>query len=217
MRLPDAGGHYIRPLTPDGRFNRADFGLPENAPLLACPQSCFKFHPDFDDLLKGILERGPDAHLALLNGVPESTSAVLDARLKRTLGAIASRVHFIGPLAHVDFLRLMKDADAVLDIPQWSGGRSGYEALAMGAPVVHLPGEFMRGRHTSAFYAVMGVDECVAADAADYVDIAVRLITDKDFHAQVKRRIADNADKLFERMEPVRALEDFFENAVARL
>ena len=217
VRLPDAGGHYIRPLAPDVVFNRAEYGLPDNAPLLACPQSCFKFHPDFDALLKSILEGAPRAHLALLNGVPESTSALLETRLKRTLGACASRVHFIGPLAHTDFLSLVRDADAVLDIPQWSGGRSGYEALAMGAPVVHLPGEFMRGRHTAAFYKVMGVDECIAADETEYVDIAVRLVTDKSFQGRVKQRIAEHAAHLFERMEPVRALEKFFEDAVVKL
>ncbi len=214
--LPDVGGCYERPNDPDGVFDRAAHGLSEGVPLLTCPQSCFKFHPQFDPLLRDILDRVPDAHLALLTSVPASNSALLRTRLETTLGDAASRVHFIGPLSHGNYLRLVRDADVVLDIPHWSGGRSGYEALAMGAAVVHLPGEFMRGRHTLAFYKTIGVEDCVAADENAYVGLAVRLLTDEAFRVDMRKKIAAHAGPLFNRMQPVHALEDFFAEAVER-
>lgn len=216
VRLPDVGGHYQRPTEPKGSFDFAAHGLPQDVPLLTCPQSCFKFHPGFDPLLRRILEQVPEARLVLLTSVPSTNSELLHKRLKQNLGAAASRVHFVGPLSHEDFLRLLRSADAVLDIPHWSGGRSGYEALAMGAPIVHLPGRFMRGRHTGAFYKVMGVNDCVVEDEDAYVDLAVRLLTDDAYTAGVKKRIADNSESLFSRMEAVHALEDFFVQAVEK-
>ena len=216
VRLPDAGGYYERPKHPSEPFDRTAHDLPAGVPLLTCPQSCFKFHPNFDAILKRILDQVPDAQLVLLTSVPATNSALLQDRLKRTLGTVAARVHFVGPLSHDDFLRLVRDADAVLDIPQWSGGRSGYEALAMGAAVVHLPGEFMRGRHTGAFYKIIGVSDCIAADEDAYVDLAVRLLTDNAFRSAVRQKISSASNALFERLEPVRALERFFIQAVER-
>ena len=213
IRLTDVGGYFFRPLTPVGDFDRQRHNLPENRPLIACLQSCFKFHPDFDPTLRAILEELPEAILVLLHANQRTASNLLNRRLQQSLGQAASQVRFIGPLEREDFLRMAKEADVILDIPQWSGGRSGYECLAMGTPIVHKPGEFMRGRHTLAFYKIMGVEDCIVQTDQDYVDLAVRLVRDRDFNRSLREKISTNVDKLFERQSAVTALEDFFVDA----
>ena len=52
VRLPDAGGFYFKPETPSVKFDRPRHNVPNDRPLIVCPQSCFKFHPDFDPVLK---------------------------------------------------------------------------------------------------------------------------------------------------------------------
>ena len=210
IRLPDAGGYYYRPIKPEGQFDRGRNGLPEDQPIIACLQSCFKFHPDFDPIVKNILTKVPDAILVLIDFVSEH----LAKRLKRTLGDDFNRVHFVQPLLRDDFLLLASEANVLLDIPQWAGGRTSYECLAMGTPIVHLPGKFMRGRDTLAFYETIGVLDCVAENEHQYVDIAERLVKDQAFNAAVRGKISSNVSKLFKRQSAVTALEDFFIDAI---
>lgn len=213
VQLPDVGAYLLPPEKPATPFNRLAHGLPLDEPLLVCLQSCFKFHPDFDETLKRILEAVPEAVLVLLNGSPRTPSDLLHARLERTLSEVAVRVRFVGPLQQEDYLLLTAEATAVLDVPQWAGGRSSYECLAMGAPIVHQPGPFMRGRHTLAFYRAMGMESCIADSSDGYVDIVTRLVRDADFNAAVRQEIAEKTPALFERKSAVTALEQFFLDA----
>ncbi len=215
IRLPDAGGYYFRPIDPGGALDRDQYNLPNDRPLIACLQSSFKLHPDFDPVLKAVLSAVPEAVLVLIDFQSEH----LSKRLERTLGAAFEQVIFSGPFATDEFLRLSKEADVILDIPQWSGGRSGYETLAMGTPIVHKPGEFMRGRHTLAFYKTIGVLDCVAETDEEYVGLAVRLVRDRDFNKSIqphREKISANVAKLFKRQSAVKALENFFIEAVDR-
>ena len=103
--------------------------------------------------------------------------------------------------------------DVMLDTLHWSGGNTSLDALASGLPVVTLPGDLMRGRQSRAMLEMMGVDELVASDRADYVEKAVALGRDRDRRRALAERIAAARGVLFERDEPVRALEDFLERA----
>jgi protein O-GlcNAc transferase len=49
VRLPGIGTRYAMPLAPPGA-TRAGCGLPDDGPLLLCPQALFKIHPDDDAL-----------------------------------------------------------------------------------------------------------------------------------------------------------------------
>ena len=53
------------------------------------------------------------------------------------------------------------------------------EAFAVGTPVVTMPTALQRGRHTFGMYTRMGIDSCIARDAAHYVSIALELGTDR--------------------------------------
>jgi len=104
----------------------------------------------------------------------------------------------------------------MLDPLHYSGGNTSLEAVAVGTPIVTWPGAFMRGRHTHGFYRLMGVADCIARDADDYVAIALRLGTDPAWRNEVGRRIRDASVVLYENTDTVRALEDFLIDAVAR-
>jgi hypothetical protein len=71
------------------------------------------------------------------------------------------------------------------------GGNTSYEGRALGVLIVTLPSQFMRGRLTYAMYRQMGLLDPVAADATDYVRLAVRLGTEPDYRELMRRRITD--------------------------
>jgi predicted O-linked N-acetylglucosamine transferase (SPINDLY family) len=97
----------------------------------------------------------------------------------------------------------------------FGGGNTSFEALALGAPIVTLPGQFMRGRVTHGCYQQLGVLDCVAESTEQYVQLAVRLGTEPEWREAVRAKLVERKAQLFDTLEPVRELEDFLRRAVA--
>ena len=213
VRLPGPTVYYQRPRFEARLKDRAELGLDPAAHLYVCPQSLFKFHPDFDAVLVEILERDPAGRLVLIRGAHAHIDDLLIGRLAR----LAGRIVLLPILNRTDFVALLAASDVMLDPLHYSGGNTSLEAFAVGTPIVTWPGAFMRGRHTYGFYQLMGLDDCVARDHADYVAIAVRLGTDPAWRAEVKSRILAANGVLYENAATVRAIEDFLIEAVARV
>ena len=55
----------------------------------------------------------------------------------------------------------------------------------------------MRGRHTVAMLEVLDIPELIAKDRSDYVAISVKLLEDKDFYLDIKKRIRERKPILF--------------------
>jgi len=105
----------------------------------------------------------------------------------------------------------------VLDTLHYGGGaNTTYDALAAGAPVVTLPGQFHRGRYTLACYRKMGILDAVAASAGDYVETALRLAGDRHALRHLGDQIRDGSGVLFDDAAAVRELEQFFIDAIQR-
>jgi predicted O-linked N-acetylglucosamine transferase (SPINDLY family) len=181
-----------------------------------CPQSLFKFHPDFDRVLAEILRRDPAGRLVLVQGAHRHIDDQLIARLTAAAPEIAARIVVLPGLNRADFVALLAASDVMLDPLHYSGGNTSLEAFAVGTPIVTWPGAFMRARHTFGFYALMGLDDCVARDPDHYVALAVRLGTDPAWRAAVSGRILAANSVLFDNVATVRALEDFLVDAAAR-
>ena len=200
-RLVRLGGlpfSYRRPARPDPLGTREAFGLAEDATVYFFAQSLFKLHPDMDAPLAEILRQDPKGVLLLLEGQQESWGDKLRRRFAETLGPLAERAVFLSRQKHDDYMRLLALADVSLDSFPFSGGNTTYQALAMGTPVVTLPGDYLRGRLSLAIYRQMDMTDCVAEDAADYARIAVRLGTDVAYRADIEERIAAGADGIFD-------------------
>ena len=213
--LPGLGTRYAMPKAREG-VTRAMLGLPEDKTLYLVPQSLFKIHPDNDDALADVIARDPEGHLLLFASHHEQLTSEFAARLAAAFGRRGLVMHerslFLQPfMPHGDYLALNRVCDVMLDTRHWSGGNTSLDAFASGLPVVTLPGEFMRGRQSFGMAEILGVPELVARDAAEYVDIAVRLGKSPDERKAIAERLAANRGALFDREEPVRALERFFE------
>jgi predicted O-linked N-acetylglucosamine transferase (SPINDLY family) len=195
---------------------RDHFHLPNDCHVYACLQSVFKLHPEFDDILGGILRRDPKAVLVMSEGYYPHWREVLLKRLRVSLADVMNRVRLLGWLKYDDFINLNAISDVLLDPMHFGGGRTSYEALAFGQPIVTLPSRLLRGRMTLAMYKKMQVLDCVAGSPQEYVDIAVKLGCEPDYRATVRSKIQAANDVLYEDKEVVRELESFFEQAVAK-
>ena len=217
--LHDLGSlaYYYRPAVPRPLRPRAAFGLDDDNNLYICPQNLFKFHPDMDALIAGILRRDPRGKLVVIEGFIGHWSDLMRQRWAAAMPDVFDRIVFLPRQKSPDYVNLIALADAMLDTVHFNGMNTSLEALSVGTPVVTLPGEFQRGRHTQAMYRKMGMTGCIAADAAQYVDIAVRLGTDPAHRRTVHEEILRRNGVLFENMEVVREFERFFREAVAQV
>jgi protein O-GlcNAc transferase len=216
VRLRTLGLCLSRPATPPGTKSRADLGLPEGKRLYACLQSTFKLHPD-DDLLFGeILRRDPQGQIVVLRAMYPQWDELLRKRFAAAIPDVADRICFIPRTSSEDFLRVYQLVDVLLDPLHFCGGKTSYEAFALGVPVVTKPSPFLRGRITYALYRVLGVMDAVAETQEQYVDIAVRLAQDPAFRGEVGRRILAASDRLFNDRQALGELEDFLVAAVRK-
>jgi protein O-GlcNAc transferase len=216
VRLKSPAIYYYRPSPPALLKPRSFFGLPEGGALYACPQSLFKLHPEFDEILRAILRLDLKGNLVLIRAKHSHAEDLLRERFAKTIPDVLERIHFVPPLDHNDFLNLNAVADVMLDPIHFGGGNTSYEALALGVPVVTLPSTMLRGRITRALFQQMGMTDCVVQSSKEYIDLAVRLGTDADYRTHLSAKIKAASPVLFENPAGIRALEEFLQNAVAR-
>jgi predicted O-linked N-acetylglucosamine transferase (SPINDLY family) len=215
-RLPGLANYYFRPEPSTSVRSPAEFGLPEDAHVYACLQSLFKLHPDDDDLWAEILRRDPQSRLVLLEGNFTNWTRLARARFARSIPDVADRIVFISHQPPAEFSRLLSLVDVLLDPLHFGGGDTSYQSFAVGTPVVTLPGGFLRSRITYALYRAMGLDECVATSAADYVERAVRLGTDREHRERVRAKILAANHAVYENPAAVEYFENFLLDAVGK-
>ncbi|MEQ9379391.1 MAG: tetratricopeptide repeat protein [Pirellulales bacterium] len=212
VRLSGLQTCYPRPelSAPKGREH---FGLPVDANLYGCLQTLFKFHPDFDAVLAGILRRDPHGLLVLLEGRHASWQASLMQRWAETMPDVIDRIRFMPAVPRHVFLALCETVDVLLDTIQFGGGNTTFEALAVGTPVVTWPSPYLRSRLALGIYRHIDWLECVADSVDNYIDIAVRLGTNPTARHEAKKALVEHSEGLFENVASVHAFEQFFQQA----
>jgi predicted O-linked N-acetylglucosamine transferase (SPINDLY family) len=198
IRLKSPIAYYYKPDIPHSLQSRKDFGLRDTEHVYVCPHTLFKFHPDFDEVLAGIMKADPLARLVIIHFPSAQWAEKLLQRFQRTIPNAKDRITVLPPLRERAWLSLLAVSDVILDTVHFSGYVSGHYAMAVGTPVVTWPGKFLRGRLMLALYKEMGVLDCIADSPSRYVEIAVRLGTDPAYREGIKARIRANRHRLYE-------------------
>ena len=220
VRLPGIGISYRQPVIPRAILwkRRSDFGLRGDAVLYLSCQSLRKYLPEDDHVFAEIAGRVPSAQFAFVarNGL---VAADFRRRLERAFsmkGLRAEQYYVMVPGMHrVDYWNLNVLCDVYLDTMTWSGCNSTFEAVACGLPVVTMPGESLRGRHSYAILTQLGVTETIVHDKAAYVDLAVRLGVDVEWRKSIVGRMRERFPRLYGDRTSVPALEVFYDCVVA--
>lgn len=129
------------------------------------------------DLWAPVLRALPSARLVLMGprwGHPSVTTAVAEGFRKR---GIDPRRLIMSEATHGDLTtHLLGRADVVLDSTPESVSLGTLQALAMGVPVVTLPGKSVAGRHAAAHLTHAKLPQGIARSPDDYVDRVERAL-----------------------------------------
>lgn len=214
--LPDIPHYFDRPLTPDLSTGRRGLALPSDAHWYVCQQTLFKIHPEFDFLLGEILRRDRSGIVILFDGHLPTWKTLLWERLRAAIPDVVERIVFLPRLPPAEYMQLLAQADVVLDTIHYGASTTAMQAIALGVPVVTLPGEFNRGRVANALFGKLGISESIATSRADYVERAVRIAGDPALKKSLRSRILDRCGVLFANPAPAAQFEAFFIDAVRR-
>ncbi|HET7843126.1 MAG TPA: tetratricopeptide repeat protein [Xanthomonadales bacterium] len=208
VRLPRLGACIARPVAAPDRSAAARAGLAR--PYFFCPQSVSKLTPVHDALFARIAAACPGHDIVVVPSQYPHVCEQLGARMAlafRAAGVDPARLRFVAMQPHAGFLGLVHGAAALLDTCGFSGGNTSLDAIAVGTPIVTLPGATMRARQTAAMLRGIGVADGVVADEAGYVAQALAF-ADGAVRRDAASRIAAAAPALFDQPDSIAALGD---------
>jgi predicted O-linked N-acetylglucosamine transferase (SPINDLY family) len=176
----------------------ADAPLPNDLPALSTGQVTFGCLNSFTK----VTARALAAWGRLLTALPQSRlilhacpgshrGRVLTYFATQTIGA--DRVEFTDFLPAKAFFQVYHRVDIGLDPFPFGGGTTTCDALWMGVPVVSLAGQTAVGRAGLSILSNVGLQNLVAPDVDQYVNIAVELARDlprlRELRATMRRRM----------------------------
>lgn len=188
--------------------HRADFNLPDDKTLYYCPQTLYKFHPIFDDMLKDILLQDKEGRLILLEGKAGLHASLLKQRLHKTMPEVIDQIIFLPSQPQDKFFQLLELCDVILDSYPYGGGNSSYEAFAFGKPIITLPTQLLSGRITYSIYQQMEIEDCIASDQEDYINLALKLGRSPGLRQSISQKILAAHSKIFENQLAIKEFEE---------
>jgi predicted O-linked N-acetylglucosamine transferase (SPINDLY family) len=141
---------------------------------------------------------------------------VMRQRLDRSFAAegldAARHVIFLPRQKSADFDRLMRSMDVCVDSVGWSGGNTTLRNIQFAVPLATLPGDFMRGRHSSAMFRMLGADELIAGSTGEYVQRLVQLGKDRAYRRHCADLFRNGRHRLCRDQSFIDALDAFLKS-----
>jgi protein O-GlcNAc transferase len=218
IRLPNLSIYYTPLDFSPTTMNRETFNLPQKCVLYLCCQSLNKYLPQYDEIFPRIAKEVSDCQFVFISHKSSYVTEQFRRRINKSFNKFGLRADnyaiFLPRLDAREYNAINSLTDIYLDSIGWSGCNSTFEAIAHNLPIVTLPGELMRSRHSSAMLTMMGVTETIASLLDDYIALSIRLGADLEWRKQISNKIAANKHRVYRDKACINALEDFLERIV---
>ena len=183
--------------------------------IYSCPQTLYKIHPEFDEVLGNILNKDKKGILYFIKDFDNTYYKKLLERFKKNKYLDLDRIKFIDGLSWEGYINHCGKASVLLDPFYFGSGNSFYESMYYGTPTVTKPTNYMKSRLVLGAYKQMDLESPpVVNTLEDYVDTAVDLANDKKL-LDIKKYYSEKAkEKLYESKSIINDLEKIFTNLI---
>ena len=166
--------------------------------IYSCPQTMFKFHPEFDHILAEILKKDKKGVLYLIKDNNKIYFNKLIDRFKKIKFFDLDRVIFLDPLIRDNYINHLGTSSVLLDPLYFGAGNSFHESMVYGTPTVTMPTKFIKSRIVSAAYMQMEIEKPpIVKNKNEYVELAID-IANSDNLLEIKKYYQKKAnEKLF--------------------
>ena len=142
--------------------------------IYSCPQTLFKIHPDFDQIIFDIIEMDKKAIVYFIKDRKKVWFKKLVDRFSKNNKYDPSKIIFLDPLNYEDYLLHIGKASVLLDPIYYGAGNSFFESMLFGTPTITLPTDHIKTRLVLGAYKQMEIiDPPIAKNIKNYVDLAV--------------------------------------------
>ena len=183
--------------------------------IYSCPQTLFKIHPDFDEVLGKILNKDKKGILYFIKDVDKTYYKKLLERFKKNKYLDLDRIKFIDGLTWEGYINHCGKASVLLDPFYFGAGNSFYESMYYGTPTVTKPTNYTKSRLVLGAYKQMSLkNPPVVNTIEDYADLAVKLANDSKL-LDIKKNYSEKAkEKLYESKLIINDLEKIFTDLI---
>ncbi len=186
-------GSFI-PLTKDSSeirtAKRQEFGLPEDAFVMAAFGNVYKITPEMFETWLTVLKTVPHSVLWLMDDNPVTTRQLTEHAQRH--GADLNRIVFTPRAVHVEYQARLKLANIFLDNFPYNCGSTTRDVLNAGVPLITLSGKTMISRMGGSILSSIGLSELISYTPDEYADICIRLSQDSEWMQNLQQKIALN-------------------------
>jgi len=219
--LPHLGCYYHQLSVAAKEPDWTTLDINQDAPLLLCPGMPFKYAPEYDWIFVEIARELGDCQFVFfqhhsLGNLPVEFRKRLKSVFTQANLNFEEYVKFIPWQKKPEFYGLMKRSTLFMDTIGFSGFNTAMQATECGLPVVTREGRFMRGRLASGILKRMQLTELIADDEDKYISLIIKIVKDAKYQDHIQQAIKTNRQRLFDDLEPIRAMEDFFSDIMKK-
>ena len=143
--------------------------------IYSCPQTLFKIHPDFDQIIFDILEKDKKGIFYLIKDSNKVWYKKLIKRLSKNKKYDSKKIIFMDPLNYEDYLLHLGRSSVLLDPLYYGAGNSFFESMLFGTPTITFPTDYIKSRLVLGAYKQMEIKNApIATSIQNYIDLAVK-------------------------------------------
>ena len=176
--------------TPIREASRSEFGLAEEAFVMAAFGNVYKITPEMFSTWMELLQEIPRAVLWIIDDNP-TTTANLKAHAAAA-NADLNRIQFTPRTTHIEYKAKLRLADVFLDTFPYNCGSTANDVVQAGVPIVTMSGRTLVSRMGGSILQATGrAEELIANSTSEYkakIKALSELASTKDFYPSFANR-----------------------------
>ena len=172
------------------KFERKDFGLPNNCFIFCCFNNSYKINPKIFNVWMNILKKTNNSILWLLEENFLNKKNIL--KEAKNLGVLDNRIIFADKIKNSEHLARHKLADLFLDTLPYNAHTTASDALWSGLPVLTCLGHSFQGRVAASLLNSVGLSNLITKSLDEYEKLAIEFANKEKNIIDIKNKLYNN-------------------------